>query len=581
MKENEMDAKEVETNEMKSSSKVGGFRSINTKVIALVMISVLMAVAICLFTVAPKAKVSLENSTKAYMKNMASLQRDILDAQLDGEEGSGAEYEKMLSSITIEGAKSSYAYLVSKSGEMLYHPVPEKIGQPVENTVVTGIVDQLKAGNTPQDDVVTYDFNGVKKYASYAITSQEQILVITADEAEIMVPISNVIKLAIFIGIGIIVVFAFFAFFVSTIITRSLKKLTEIIVAMSNFDYRKNTREDLLCKQKDETGSIARAVRQMRQNLSEMVENINSASAKIEKNVKSLEEVTNVVNSMCMDNSATSEELAAGMEETAATTETIYSSIATMQKGASDINELSMFGDKVSKEVLERANILEKTTMEASNKTRETYESVKVKADKAIEGSKAVDKINELTDSIMSISSQTSLLALNASIEAARAGEAGRGFAVVATEIGNLAKETSTAVGDINTIVGEVVKAVMNMTDCLTETTGFLETTVLTDYGKFTKVSEQYSEDAIEFKSSMNEIYSAINKLTDSIHLITESVSGINETIGESTMGVTDIATKTTDMVTKTSETNDLVEESMECVKQLEQMVGKFILENK
>lgn len=581
MKENEMDAKEVETNEMKSSSKVGGFRSINTKVIALVMISVLMAVAICLFTVVPKAKVSLENSTKAYMKNMASLQRDILDAQLDGEEGSGAEYEKMLSSITIEGAKSSYAYLVSKSGEMLYHPVPEKIGQPVENTVVTGIVDQLKAGNTPQDDVVTYDFNGVKKYASYAITSQEQILVITADEAEIMVPISNVIKLAIFIGIGIIVVFAFFAFFVSTIITRSLKKLTEIIVAMSNFDYRKNTREDLLCKQKDETGSIARAVRQMRQNLSEMVENINSASAKIEKNVKSLEEVTNVVNSMCMDNSATSEELAAGMEETAATTETIYSSIATMQKGASDINELSMFGDKVSKEVLERANILEKTTMEASNKTRETYESVKVKADKAIEGSKAVDKINELTDSIMSISSQTSLLALNASIEAARAGEAGRGFAVVATEIGNLAKETSTAVGDINTIVGEVVKAVMNMTDCLTETTGFLETTVLTDYGKFTKVSEQYSEDAIEFKSSMNEIYSAINKLTDSIHLITESVSGINETIGESTMGVTDIATKTTDMVTKTSETNDLVEESMECVKQLEQMVGKFILENK
>lgn len=576
MKENEMEAKKVNKN-----NKVGGIRSINAKVITLVMVSVLMAVAICLFTVVPKTKASLENSTKAYMKNMASLQRDILDAQLDGDEGSQSDYEKLLSSITIEGAQSSYAYLVSKSGEMLYHPLPEKIGQPVENAVVTGIVEKLKAGNKPQDDVVTYDFNGVKKYASYAITNQEQILVITADEAEIMAPISNVIKLAIFIGIGIVVVFAIFAFFVSTIITRSLKKLTEIIVAMSNFDYRKSNQEDLLCKQKDETGLIARAVRQMRQNLSEMVENINSASEKIEKNVKSLEDVTNVVNSMCMDNSATSEELAAGMEETSATTETIYSSIATMQNGASDINELSMFGDKVSKEVLERANILKTTTMEASNTTKQTYESVKVKADKAIEGSKAVDKINELTDSIMSISSQTSLLALNASIEAARAGEAGRGFAVVATEIGNLAKETSTAVGDINTIVGEVVKAVMNMTDCLTETTGFLETTVLTDYNKFTKVSEQYSDDAIEFKNSMNEIYTAINKLTDSIQLITESVSGINETIGESTMGVTDIATKTTDMVTKTSETNDLVEESMECVKQLERMVGQFILENK
>ena len=162
------------------------------------------------------------------------------------------------------------------------------------------------------------------------------------------------------------------------------------------------------------------------------------------------------------------------------------------------------------------------------------YEDVKDKSDKAIEESKAVEKINELTGTIMSISSQTSLLALNASIEAARAGEAGKGFAVVATEIGNLANQTSQAVADINNIVQEVNVAVTNMSECLTETTVFLEETVLQEYNEFKDVSVQYHQDANVFKESMGGVKDAIDSLGQSVDLIVDSISGINETVHES-----------------------------------------------
>ena len=553
--------------------------SINTKIIVTCMISCIIGVTMSLMYTLPKCRTTLEGTVKNYMLDVAETNSNILDIEAGDEVDPAVVYEKYLSKVRVEGIESSYAYLVSSNGTMLYHPTPEKIGQPVENEVVAGIVKQIEAGTIPKDDVVSYVFKGKVKYAGYAITDKTEILVVTADEDVVMAPIDAMRKNAIIANFVIVIICAIFSAIISLRITNPLKKLKTIIVNTGNFDFKHNPDSDAMCKRSDETGEMARAIRGMRGKLRAMVANIDQASNKITTNVNELQKITNTINGMCTDNSATTEELAAGMQETSATAETIQGNVDMIRDGAEDIEKLSVEGAEMSNEVMNRAIALRSTTEEATLKTKKMYDSVKSKSDSAIEGSKAVNKINELTDTIMAISSQTSLLALNASIEAARAGEAGRGFAVVATEIGNLANQTSEAITDISGIVGEVNRAVDNMSSCLEETTKFLEQTVLEDYNEFSKVSEQYSEDAKQFETSMNGIHTAFNTLSESISQIADALEGMNFTIGEATTGVTDIAEKTADMVGKTSQNAELVDENLACAQQLSQMVEEFILE--
>ena len=565
-------------NKAKDGGKVSFIKSIAAKIMLLVAVCISITVTVCTVILVKNARTEITDLALQYMKYVAASERDMIN-QKTMFAANNEFYKDLLGDVKIAGIDSSYAYLVSKDGTMLYHPTESKIGQPVENEVVKGLVSQLAGGNTPADDVSRYYYKGAWKYAGYAMTSQNNILVISADEDDVLAPMNTITRIGIYVAAVMLVISLIGAYLVSKLITKPISQLTEILMQTSRFDFRHNDNSDKLCARDDENGVMARAVGSMRNSLRRMVTSIEEASTKINGNVDQLQDVTNVVNSMCTDNSATTEELAAGMQETAATTESIYANIGYMQTGAKDIEALSEAGDSLSREVMERATELKNKTLSATNRTRQEYENVRARSDKAIEDSKAVDKINELTESIMAISSQTSLLALNASIEAARAGEAGKGFAVVATEIGNLANQTSTAVSDINSIVTEVNQAVENMSKCLSDTGVFLENTVLADYAEFADVSEQYNDDAVKFKESMNDVHASIVSLAESIDKISDAISGITSTVGESTVGVTDIAEKTTDMVGRTSETSGLVEESKNCVGQLQSIVDEFVME--
>ena len=489
------------------------------------------------------------------------------------------DYDTLIGEIEITGVEGSYAYLVGPDGTMLWHTNESKIGQPVSNDAVKGIVADLEAGKTVEDGAIVYEYEGAQKMAGYAFTSSGNIVIVTADYETMLEPVSQMKSSLILLGIICMIIAAAIGYLFVTGLLKAIGRLVPIMTRTAQLDFRDDPTADDLLKRNDEIGAMTNALGYLRTNLREMVENIDGAARSITGNVDELQGITAEVNEMCTDNSATSEQLAAGMEETSASTESIAQSIESMQTNAQDIEQLAVDGAGLSSEVMTRADELRKTTETATKKTIDIYESVKVKSEVAIEASKAVDKINELTNTIMAISSQTSLLALNASIEAARAGEAGRGFSVVATEIGNLATQTSTAVSDITAIVAEVNTAVGKMSDCVTETIEFLEKNVLEDYKEFGNVSTQYRSDAEEFKGSMNGIKESIVNLNRTITAIVEAIDGINTTINEAADGVSDIASKTSDMVSETAGTTIKVDECKKSIAALDDIIAQFTLE--
>ena len=227
-------------------------------------------------------------------------------------------------------------------------------------------------------------------------------------------------------------------------------------------------------------------------------------------------------------------------------------------------------GVELVQKIKRRAGEMHQNTIAGKDQTSGKIIEIREMLGEALEESRSVEKIKQLTGEILDITSQTNLLSLNASIEAARAGDAGKGFAVVADEI-----RANTA-NNIQNISNLVISAVEKLAGNAETMLRFVDEKVLQDYDEFVVVVEKYESDADSMNSLIEEFSKNTGEIRDTISAMTTGLNDISTAVDESARGVTNVAESAVSLVSSMEQIKQQTVSNQEISQRLSGEVGRF-----
>ena len=554
--------------------RIGFLHSLKAKILLLVAAAVVLTVVLNLWTVIPKSSSNISELTSNYMLDVAMVAGEGIDNQIRMSSYdsvmSGGNLSRIVGNVEIKGVKDSYTYIVDGDGTMLYHPTADKIGKPVENSVVKGVISKLKSENRPQPEVVQYNFNGETKYAGiYVGKSKDFILVVNANKKQALSGTTSIATSTVKGSIFAMVLCLIAAIFVTRKIVAPIISATDTVEKLGNLDFSEDVSSDKkMLNRKDEVGVMLRSITELKNIIVKVMAEIRAYSESLGEAAEALK------------NSANESSTAAGQVETAITgiadgassqaqeTQSATENVIVMGKMIEQAStEVEQLGDNAADMHKASENAMS-ILAELEKINQKTMEAIHIIGEQTQKTNESAAKIKVATDMISEIAEETTLLSLNASIEAARAGEQGRGFAVVANQIQKLAEQSADATTQITEVISELVNDAQESVQTMDEVKEVMN-----------QQSENVSQTEKAFKNvekGIAESIESVEKITDKTRKLDEARAGVVDVVQSLSAIAEENAASAEETSASASEVGSIMEDVSQNANMLDEIAVKL-----